>query len=56
MMMEYLKFFSEVSAHMILFALLAGAGLMLLAFAFSLIMWLIDKSREEKSQWRNWDI
>ncbi len=55
-MMEYLKFFSEVGAHMILFALLAGAGLMLLAFAASFIMWLIDKSKEERSQWRNWDI
>ena len=56
MITEYLKFFSEVSAHLILFALLAGAGLMLMAFAVSFIMWLIDKSRQEKSQWRNWDI
>ena len=56
MMMEYLRFFSEVSAHMILFALLAGAGGMLLVFAGSFILWLIDKSRQEKSQWRNWDI
>ena len=55
-MTEYLRFFSEVSAHMILFALLAGAGLMLLTFAVSFIMWLIDKSRQEKSQWQNWDI
>ena len=55
-MMEYLRFFGEVSAHLVLFALLVGAGLMLLAFAASFIMWLIDKSRQEKSQWRNWDI
>lgn len=56
MIMEYLKFFSEVSAHLILFALLAGAGVMLLVFAGSFILWLIDKSRREKSQWQNWDI
>ena len=56
MMMEYLRFFSEVSAHLILFALLAGAGLMLVVFAGSFIMWLIDKSKQEKSQWQNWDI
>ena len=55
MIMEYLKFFGEVSAHMILFALLAGAGLMLLVFAGSIMAWLIAKSREEKSQWMNWD-
>ena len=54
--MEYLKFFSEVSAHIILFALLAGAGMMLLVFAASFILWLIDKSKQEKSQWKNWDI
>ncbi len=56
MIMEYLKFFSEVSAHIILFALLAGAGLMLLVFVGSFMAWLIAKSREEKSQWKNWDI
>ena len=54
--MEYLRFFSEVSAHIILFALLAGAGMMLLVFAASFILWLIDKSKQEKSQWKNWDI
>ena len=54
-MMDYLKFFSEVSAHVILFALLAGAGMMLLVFAGSFVAWLIAKSREEKSQWMNWD-
>lgn len=55
MIMEYLKFFSEVSAHIILFSLLAGAGLMLLVFAASFMAWLISKSREEKSKWMNWD-
>ncbi len=54
-MMDYLKFFSEVSAHVILFALLAGAGMMLLVFAGSFMAWLIAKSRGEKSQWMNWD-
>ena len=54
-MMEYLRFFSEVSAHIILFALLAGAGVMLLVFAVSFMAWLIAKSKEEKSQWMNWD-
>ena len=53
--MEYLKFFSEVSAHIILFALLAGAGLALLVFIASFMSWLIAKAREEKSQWTNWD-
>jgi hypothetical protein len=53
--MDYLKFFSEVSAHVILFALLAGAGMMLLVFAGSFVAWLNAKSREEKSQWMNWD-
>jgi len=56
MAMEYLKFFSEVSAHMVLFGLLIGAGLLLLTFSVSFILWLIDKSREEKSKWQNWDI
>ena len=56
MIMEYVKFFSEVSAHIILFALLAGAGVMLLVFVGSFMAWLIAKSREEKSQWTNWDI
>lgn len=56
MMMEYLRFISEVSAHLVLFALLAGAGVMLLVFAGSFILWLIDKSRRERSQWQNWDI
>ena len=54
-MMEYLRFFSEVRAHIILFALLAGAGVMLLVFAGSFMAWLIAKSKEEKSQWMNWD-
>jgi len=53
--MEYLKFFSEVSAHIILFALLAGAGVMLLVFIISFMSWLIGKAREEGSQWKNWD-
>ena len=54
-MTDYLKFFSEVSAHVILFALLAGAGMMLLVFAGSFMAWLIAKSREERSEWKNWD-
>lgn len=54
--MEYVKFFSEVSAHIILFALLAGAGLALLVFAGSFMAWLVAKSKEERSQWKNWDI
>ena len=56
MIMEYVKFFSEVSAHIILFALLAGAGLALLVFVGSFMAWLIARSREERSRWKNWDI
>ena len=55
MTMEYLKFFSEVIAHIILFSLLAGAGMMLLVFIVSFLSWLVAKAREEKSQWQNWD-
>ena len=55
MAMEYIKFFGEVSAHIILFALLAGAGMALLTFAASFMLWMIDKARQEKSQWKNWD-
>lgn len=55
MMTEYFRFFAEVSAHMVLFGLLIGAALILLTFAGSFIAWLIDRSREERSQWQNWD-
>ena len=54
-MTDYLKFFSEVFFHAILFAFLVGGGISLLVFAGSFILWLIDKSKQEKSQWQNWD-
>ncbi len=54
-MMDYLKFFSEVFFHAVLFAFLFGGGISLLVFAGSFLSWLIAKSREERSEWKNWD-
>lgn len=50
MITEYLKFFSEVAAHLVLFGVLVGLGMALLFFAAGFIMWLIDRSREENSK------
>ena len=50
MITEYLKFFSEVAAHLVLFGVLAGLGMALLFFVAGFIMWLIDMSKEENSK------
>jgi hypothetical protein len=49
MIIEYLKFFSEVAAHIVLFGVLVGLGMALLFFAVGFIMWLVDRSKEEKT-------
>ena len=49
MITEYLKFFSEVAAHLVLFGILIGLGMAVLFFAIGFIMWLVDRSREEET-------
>jgi ABC-type Mn2+/Zn2+ transport system permease subunit len=55
MITDYIEFFGDVIAHVVLFGLLAALAMALLFFAGGFLLWLVDKSREEKTQWRNWD-
>ena len=48
MITDYIEFFGDVVAHVILFGLLLGLSMALLFFASGFLLWLVDKSREEK--------
>ncbi len=50
MITDYIEFFGDVVAHVIFFGLLLGLAMALLFFAGGFLLWLVDKSREEKTK------
>lgn len=53
--MEYIKLGIEVLIHGVAIFVALGITISLLGGAIGFVLWVWDKLREEKSQWKNWE-
>ena len=53
--MEYIKLGAEVVIYGVALFIAIGVTVSLIGGAIGFVLWTLDKLKEEKSQWKNWD-
>ena len=53
--MEYAKLGLEILAHGVALFVALGIAISLVGGAIGFVLWVWDRLRQEKSQWKNWD-